>query len=518
MGVPVWISDDKIDFPRTSPFTMAAFAPVSTWTPAWTSSSSAFAHSCRSCPSVSRQASTPNLPPATVSAIIDNSVGPDINAKAKRTKESTSHRGNRSYSSESIASIHSRLGILSAWAEDDNIISSGSNNSNSHHVHLPAHDGATTLDHTDVSDVVPLTEATELNGPSKPAVSMPWDTTTGGGVHTMTLLDRRFQMIRRRQQLLARSYEECRRITALFSKTFYMGTSLLTPVKRKAVWAIYTWCRRTDDIVDGPRVTQRSAGLRKALADWENRLNDIFNGKARDALDLALVDAIAQFPNVSKTPFVDMIKGMIMDVEQDRFEMFDDLYLYCYRVAGTVGLMTLPIMGISREDGCEMSEKQLLTRAVEPAVALGIGLQLTNILRDVGEDRLRGRIYLPLEDLRRFNYSEQDLFSCVLDQRYVNLMKFEVARARRFFRQAQAGIAYLDAETRFPVQASLDMYSQILDVLEENGYDNFNRRAHIPKSRKMLTLPTSYLRIKEDARWMPVLAAVEFLLGTQSKM
>lgn len=524
MGVPVWNRDDSIYILHTRPFTMPAFAPVTTWTPAWTSSSSAFAHSCRNCPSLSHPTSTPKAPPAPVSAIIDNSVGPDINAKAKRTKETTSHtsfhRGNRSYLSESITSIHSRLGILSTWTEDKNIVTSSSNNKNTnlHHSQLPKHEHAATLDDTDVSDVVPLTKVDELSLSLKPSLSMPWDTTSGGGVHTMTLLDRRFQMIRKRQQLLSRSYEECRRITALFSKTFYTGTSLLSPLKRKAVWAIYTWCRRTDDIVDGPRVTQRSAGLRKALAEWEDRLDDIFNGKARDALDLALVDAIAHFPNVLKTPFVDMIKGMIMDVEQDRFETFDDLYLYCYRVAGTVGLMTLPIMGTSREDGCELSEKQLLTRAVEPAVALGIGLQLTNILRDVGEDRLRGRIYLPLEDLRRFNYTEQDLFNCVLDQRYVNLMKFEIGRTRGFFRQAQAGIAYLDAETRFPVQASLDMYSQILDVLEENGYDNFNRRAHISKGRKMLTLPTSYLRIKEDARWRPVLAVVEFMLGTQSRV
>lgn len=150
--------------------------------------------------------------------------------------------------------------------------------------------------------------------------------------------------------------------------------------------------------------------------------------------------------------------------------------------------MTLPIMGTKQGD------REGLRQAVEPAVALGIGLQLTNIFRDVGEDRLRGRIYLPLEDLKRFNYTEQDLLNCVLDARYVNLMKFQVARARRYFRQAERGVHLLAEDSRFPVQASLDMYSQILDVLEANGYDNFNRRAHITKFRKFSILPVSLLR------------------------
>ena len=151
-----------------------------------------------------------------------------------------------------------------------------------------------------------------------------------------------------------------------------------------------------------------------------------------------------------------------MDVEQDRFETFDDLYLYCYRVAGTVGLMTMPIMGTIKPG------REALREASDAVVALGIGLQLTNILRDVGEDRLRGRIYLPLEDLRPFNCTEDDLMNCVSDSRYRSLMKFEIARARRYFRQAEKGVHLLSEDSQLPVQASLDMYSQIIDVLESN--------------------------------------------------
>jgi len=177
-------------------------------------------------------------------------------------------------------------------------------------------------------------------------------------------------------------------------------------------------------------------------------------------------------------------------VEMDRFATWDELHLYCYRVAGTVGLMTLPIMG--SVDGTRAG----LRAAAEPALALGVALQLTNILRDVGEDRLRGRIYLPLEDLQRFNYSEADLLAGVLDDRYRALMKFQIARARAYFAKAEAGIDLLSPDARLPVRASLDMYAGILEVLETNGYDNFKRRAYVSKWGKLATLPGSWARIQ----------------------
>lgn len=397
---------------------------------------------------------------------------------------------------ENFDAMHDRLGIDKLWDTSDLPASHPSEAT----ALIPHQSPPHTLAEANSDDVTVV-------GDDDPATKtyMPWDTTTGAA--GISLLGRRVQFLRKRGQVLAKSYEECRRITALFSKTFYTGTTLLSEEKRRAVWAIYTWCRRTDDLVDGPRVNQRSAELIETLADWETRLDDIFAGKARDALDLTMADAIASFPNLSISPFRDMIKGMLMDVEQSRFETFDDLYLYCYRVAGTVGLMTLPIMG-TMEPG-----PNGIKAASKAALALGIALQLTNILRDVGEDRLRGRIYLPLEDLRRFNYTEEDLFNCVLDSRYRNLMKFEIARARRYYRQAQNGVRLLSEDSQLPVQASLDMYSQILDVLEDNGYDNFNRRAYISKSRKMMTVPLSYLRTRKSEAWKPALIITEFLMG-----
>lgn len=481
-----------------------AFAPVSTWIPALSATRLPTTSHCLGKPF--RYAATINI-----AALLDKSVNSNSTA-----------RQNNAQLPEPVDSMHGRLGIQALWLPEQNngatsVATAGTTSTTASRafttstVSSDSSLDSSTLSHPTVnsSDVPVFAEGDPESEPS--VTAMPWDTTTGGGARAISLLDHRFQSVRKRQQLLSRSYDECRRITALFSKTFYMGTSLLSPEKRRAVWAIYTWCRRTDDIVDGPRVQQRSSGLRDALEEWENRLVDIFAGRARDALDLALVDAIQSFPNITPTPFIDMIKGMEMDVEKSRFETFDELYLYCYRVAGTVGLMTLPVMG-TRYPG-----REGLRAAVEPAVALGIALQLTNILRDVGEDRLRGRIYLPLEDLRRFNYSEQDLLNCVRDSRYRNLIKFQIARARGYFRQAQRGVHLLSEDTRFPVQASLDMYSQILDVVEENDYDNFDRRAHITKERKLVTLPVSFLRAKESPSWKPILTALEFLTGTKSR-
>ena len=181
-------------------------------------------------------------------------------------------------------------------------------------------------------------------------------------------------------------------------------------------------------------------------------------------------------------------QGMVMDLDQNRFDTFDELYVYCYRVAGTVGLMTMPIMGVA--PGSTFDE------ALEPALALGVALQLTNILRDVGEDRMRSRIYLPQEDLDRFGVSEASLLKGVKDEKYVALLKFQIERAREWYRKAEDGIPMLAEDARLPVRASLDMYSSILNKIEANNYDNFNKRAYTAKWEKLMMLPTSWLKVQ----------------------
>jgi phytoene synthase len=291
--------------------------------------------------------------------------------------------------------------------------------------------------------------------------------------------------LQRREELLAESYEACRVITKQYAKTFYFGTKFFEEEKRRAVWAVYAWCRRTDDIVDKPRKEMNS--LRSELAEWGQRTEDCWSGRAHDLIDLALVDTIQKYPDLSIKPFEDMIKGMVMDLDQNRFETFEELYVYCYRVAGTVGLMMMPIMGTAPGATFE--------QALEPALALGVALQLTNILRDVGEDRVRQRIYLPQEDLRRFGVSEAALLKGVKDEKYVALLKFQIERAREWYRRAEDGIPMLSKDAQLPIRASLDMYSTILDKIEDNRYDNFNKRAYTSKLEKLAMLPRAYLRV-----------------------
>ncbi len=289
------------------------------------------------------------------------------------------------------------------------------------------------------------------------------------------------------------AYECCRQVTADFAKSFYLSTKLMPVQKRRAIWAIYVWCRRTDELVDGAD----SANTTNATLDeWESQLEDLFAGKPQDDFDVALVDTLERY-DLDIQPFRDMIEGQRMDLYRNRYETYEDLELYCYRVAGTVGLMSTTIMGIdesSRNAPWNRSKAPYLP--VKEAIALGIANQLTNILRDVGEDRHRGRIYLPMEDLARFNYSEKDLMNGVVDDRWRALMKFQIDRARKVFVEADRGISYLNEDARWPVWAASMTYSWILGAIERNDYDVFSKRAYVSTRRKLSALPIALMRAK----------------------
>ena len=292
---------------------------------------------------------------------------------------------------------------------------------------------------------------------------------------------------------LQESYERCRQITAEFSKTFYMGTLLMPEAKRRAIWAIYVWCRRTDELVDGPQAKFTTAST---LDNWETQLESLFSGKPKDDLDVAMVDTLSRY-DLDIQPFRDMIAGQRMDLVRDRYETFEDLKLYCYRVAGTVGLMSTVVMGMDTEfNTAPWMQANPAEPPIQEAISLGIANQLTNILRDVGEDARRGRIYLPLEDLALFDYTEEDLFNGVIDSRWRELMRFQIQRALKYYKEAEAGISRLHPDARWPVWTALMLYRKILDVIAENNYDVFNRRAFVPKARKFLCLPQSLIRAR----------------------
>ena len=295
---------------------------------------------------------------------------------------------------------------------------------------------------------------------------------------------------------LDQAYEICRKETQQWAKTFYLGTLLLPQEKRKAIWAIYVWCRRTDEIMDSVEASTKSQDeLSDNLDEWEENTKNVFKGNIKSELDSVIFDTIEKYPQ-SIQPYLDMIDGQRMDLNKFRYKDFDELKLYCYRVAGTVGLMTQNVMGIdSAYTSAPWSD---MTDPSEAAIALGIANQLTNILRDVGEDRQRGRIYIPQADIEKFNYSEEELLQGKINNQWKSLMNFQLTRAREWFQKSEDGIKWLSSDARWPVWTSLRLYRGILDSIERLDYDVFNNRAFVKNSVKALEIPLSFLisRIK----------------------
>ncbi len=287
------------------------------------------------------------------------------------------------------------------------------------------------------------------------------------------------------------AYEACRVETAEWAKTFYLGTLLLPFAKRKAIWAIYVWCRRTDELMDSQEAQTKSVHeLSDRLDCWEEKTRELFSGQVKDELDMVMVDTLERYPQDIQ-PYLDMIEGQRMDLSWTRYPTFADLKLYCYRVAGTVGLMTQGVMGV--DNAYTSAPWSQSPDPSDAAVALGIANQLTNILRDVGEDRARGRIYLPQEDLRNFGVSEEDLLAGKINEAWIELMIFQLARAREWFFRSEEGVRWLSADARWPVWTSLRMYRGILNAIERNNYDVFNRRAFVGKLSKALELPRCFV-------------------------
>jgi len=295
---------------------------------------------------------------------------------------------------------------------------------------------------------------------------------------------------------LDQAYEICRKETQQWAKTFYLGTLLLPQEKRKAIWAIYVWCRRTDEIMDSVEASTKTQDeLSDNLDEWEENTRNVFKGNIKSELDSVLLDTIEKYPQSIK-PYLDMIDGQRMDLNKFRYKDFDELKLYCYRVAGTVGLMTQNVMGI--DSAYTSAPWSSMPDPSEAAIALGIANQLTNILRDVGEDRQRGRIYIPQADIEQFNYSEEELLQGKINKQWKSLMNFQLTRAREWFEKSEDGIKWLSSDARWPVWTSLRLYRGILDSIERLDYDVFNNRAFVKNSVKALEIPISFLisRIK----------------------
>ncbi|XP_021773236.1 phytoene synthase 2, chloroplastic-like [Chenopodium quinoa] len=284
--------------------------------------------------------------------------------------------------------------------------------------------------------------------------------------------------------LLKEAYKGCQKICAQHATSYYLGSLLLTEERKRAIWALYAWGHRTDELVDGENAHLTGSTV---LDSWENRVEDIFDGRPHDILDTALADTVQQF-SLDIKPFKDLIKGMRMDTWKTRYENDEELELYCYYVAGTVGLMTVPIIGISPE---YVSSAQSIYKA---AISMGIGDQLTNILRDVVEDSLLERVYLPQDELREFGMTDKDIFWKNVTEEWREFIKKQIMRARYYYDQAEQGISRLDSASRWPVWASMMLYRANLDKIESNNYDNLTKRARVGRAEKLLTLPLAYAK------------------------
>jgi 15-cis-phytoene synthase len=275
------------------------------------------------------------------------------------------------------------------------------------------------------------------------------------------------------------AYRACTAVIKRHSKSFYLSARLLPAGKRDSIMALYAFCRLSDDIVDGVAADEdRGIAMvkaRLALDSWSRANAGLLPGSDHPVV-VAWADTRARL-GIPQVLADDLVKGVRMDLTIDRYDTWDDLWLYCYRVASTVGLMSMYITGTETMD------------AVPYAVQLGVALQLTNILRDAGEDARAGRIYLPREDMERFGYTEEMLLSGTVNSNFVSLMQYEIEKARALYRAAEPGISMLPADSRLAVAAASTLYRGILGKIEEADYDVFTRRAHLSMGEKVRLLP-----------------------------
>jgi phytoene synthase len=275
--------------------------------------------------------------------------------------------------------------------------------------------------------------------------------------------------------LVQSAYAYCEELTYQHSRSFYLSSRLLPEDKRRAVRALYAFCRVTDDVVDRPQ-----GDVRAALEEWRERSLS-HNPPQNDPVAIAWADARIRY-RIPQHYAEQLLTGVARDLSQNRYETFDELAAYSYGVASTVGLMSMHITGFSDR------------AAIPYAVKLGVALQITNILRDVAEDWRNGRLYLPLNELREFGLEESDLAAGQVTARWREFMRFQIARNRELYAEAWPGIGLLHPEGRVAIGAAAELYRAILNDIEAHDYDVFNRRAYVGSWGKISRLPMIWWR------------------------
>lgn len=276
--------------------------------------------------------------------------------------------------------------------------------------------------------------------------------------------------------------DDSREITKQSKSSFLYSFSLLSKEKNDAINTVYAFCRKTDDIVDSKDKTNEEKF--SELSDWRNELERVLTGKESEFHLLNNLNSVIKKFNIPFQPFYDLIDGMEMDLNKNRYSTFEELMDYCYKAASTVGLMTIEIFGYKNSETKNF------------AVNLGIALQLTNILRDIKTDAENGRIYIPLEDLRRFNYNEKDLLEGNYNIEFVKLMEFECNRAKEFYAEANKDLSKEDKGNMFAARIMEHIYFRLLRKIEKKNYNIFEKKISVSKLKKILITAGVYLKYK----------------------
>ena len=279
---------------------------------------------------------------------------------------------------------------------------------------------------------------------------------------------------------LDESYAYCRSLAKRTARNFYYSFLGLPPDRLRAMCVLYAFMRLTDDLGDDDSKPSEQRAVE--LVHWKEQFElAMSGGECRHEVFPALVDVISRF-GIPHEYFLAVIEGVRMDVEPEDFQTFDDLRKYCYHVAGAVGLCCIHIWGFHDP------------RAVESAVECGLAFQLTNILRDLRVDAEMGRVYIPAEDLQRFEYSAADIAAACTDGRFHRLMEFETARAKDYYRKAEELFDYLEPVGKPILRAMLRIYGGLLAEIERRDYDVFSHQVSLPGWKKLLIAADALLR------------------------
>ena len=279
------------------------------------------------------------------------------------------------------------------------------------------------------------------------------------------------------------AFEYARKITAHYSKSFYFSAQMLPKEQRWATFALYGFCRHCDNLIDTPRQRTETEILREIQRLTEELQIAYNTGESQDPIIRAFI-LVAKAYGIPIAYPLDLLNGVAMDVRQTRYKTFDELSLFCYRVAAVVGLMMIYVLGYKDEG------------AFDYAKQLGIAMQLTNILRDIKEDKEMGRLYIPQTDLAEFGVTEQDIFKEKMTPQLRALMKFQIERADQYYTEAIPGIALLKTESQYAIYSAAKIYRGILRKIEECNYNPFLGRVFVPSSQKIRILLHERLRTR----------------------